>query len=257
MDELLPVINYRIYKTCSSVWNFNPNPAGKFSNIKANWFTEKVRSDGVWDYTRSLINAHTSIEFVKVRGTEIPHLALILHGLQHGTKQYSMVTNLTSNSEFNPDFVCQDTAAHKNPQAINHAELLWYESLVVDNSRRLTGFQLIVNDIGLLKLVFAHKMLFNLDSTGNSYLCPIFDHLTKQDISFCPTIKPLFTETNIYTQDMNRFLTLNKFTALDLQRSKHSLMSNTCPELTKYTTSYQFSDKPGKPLILPDTELIL
>tara|TARA_B110000503_G_scaffold99240_1_gene148542 strand:+ start:163 stop:936 length:774 start_codon:yes stop_codon:yes gene_type:complete len=257
MKELLPVINYRIYKTCSSVWNFNPNPASKLGNIKANLFTEKVRLDGVWDRAHNLITARTSIEFVKVPGTEVPHLALIFNGFRCGAKQYSMVTNLTSNSEFNPDFVCQGTPAHKNPQAINHTELICSESLVIDTSRRLTGFQLVVNEIGLFEAVLTQQLLFNLDSTGNSYLCSISDHLINQGIIFSPAVKPLFIGTDIYTQDMNRFLTLNKFTALDLRTSKHLLISNICPELTKYTTSYQFSNKPGKLLILPDTELIL
>ena len=61
MKELLPVINYRIYKTCSSVWNFNPNPASKLSNIKANLFNEKVQFPGKTECNESIAQVRQSV----------------------------------------------------------------------------------------------------------------------------------------------------------------------------------------------------
>ena len=101
-----------------------------------------------------------------------------------------------------------------------------------------------------------YSIIFNSDGTSSLTLRSLHDHFVNEGISFNLKTKDLFVDAGNYTQDISRFITLSKFTPLDLQVFKHMLLSEMCPNLSIHTTGYEFSDNANSTLILPNTDII-
>ena len=257
MDELLPIINYRIYKIGNLVWHFNPNPFNKVGSTGAHLFATKIREDEVFRDVYNVLKSSARVECVKVPGTNRYHYTVLIGGLWHDIVQYCLATNLTSNPGFKPNLKCWGTPAQKNPQTATHAELVPYENLEFKESYSWTGFQSVANELSLLKITLAYSIVFNSDGTSSLSLSPLYEHLSRKGIVFDLSTKPMFIKAGGYTQDLNRYITLNRLSISDLQTSKYLVLSEICPDLVNHTTSYKFSNKANNLLILPDTELIL
>tara|TARA_B110000503_G_C7115856_1_gene400318 strand:+ start:972 stop:1586 length:615 start_codon:yes stop_codon:yes gene_type:complete len=197
------------------------------------------------------------VECVKVPGTNSYHYTVLIDRLWHDTVQYCLAVNLTSSPGFRPNLNCWGTPAQKNPQTATHVELVRYEDLEFKELYNWTGFQSVANELALLKITLAYSIIFNSDGTSSLSLSPLYEHLSRRGIVFDLSTKPMFIKAGEYTQDLNRYITLNRLSVSDLQISKYLVLSEICPDLVNHTTSYKFSNKANNLLILPDTDTIL
>ena len=255
--ELLPGINYRLYKANGSVWNFNPKPFNQLSYTQAYLLSAKIQKDYVFASTHYQLEDTMRVACVKAPDTNVFHFSIMIDKLWRNNIEYCLINNLTSNPQYNPNLVSFGTPAKKNPQTINHAELARYSSLEFENSPNWSGFQLIANKLSLLQLMLVYSIIFNSDGTSSLAVYPLYEHLTKCGISFDSDTKRTFIEAGRYTDDLRQFITRNKLTELDLKITKYLVLSEMCPSLANYITSYEFTDKANTPLILPNSELIL
>ena len=190
-------------------------------------------------------------------GTNKYHYTALVDGLWRDTVRHCLTANLTSNPGFRPNLNCWATSAQKNPQTVTHAELVRYEDLEFKELYNWTGFQLVADDLLLLKTSLAYSIIFNSDGTSSLSLNPLYKQFSHKGIVFDAPVRLMFMRAGEYTQDLNRYVALNRLSVSDLQISKHLVLSEICPALVDHTTSYEFSNKPSKPLILLDDELIL
>lgn len=105
--------------------------------------------------------------------------------------------------------------------------------------------------------MLVYSIIFNSDGTSSQAVYPLYDHLTKCGISFNSNTKHTLIKAGRYTDDLRRFITLNKLTELELKITKYLVLLEMCPSLTNHVTSYEFTDRANPPLILPNSELIL